>query len=168
MREHFGVQQRADVLEHCYGKFQKCRFARLCERLAAAAVDEADPLCRHLFAEAGRWLAKAALALVPRVAAELVQPDGYLPVVCAGSVWNSWPLLRPGFVGELAAARGVAFGLRLVTLRQLMALGAVYLAADAVGFALPRDYAENVEVFEEFRVVGREGHGVGCALLETM
>lgn len=149
VQQHFSVQTRADVMEHCYGKFKKCQFAQLCVLLAEAA-DGGDALCRHLFAEAGKYLARATLTLLPRVDVELLQA-GRLNVVCAGSVWNSWHLLRAGFEAELRARpERLRFGLRLVKLTQLMALGAVYIGADAIAYDLPRKYEDNFEVFAEY------------------
>lgn len=147
IQQHFGISSRADLLEHVYGKFEKSFFAQICIRLAEAAA-AGDPLCRSIFDDAGQYLAKATAALLPRVSPQLTQDDGYLHIVCVGSVWNSWSLLRNGFVQELAERRmPVGFGLKLMHLTQHMALGAVYLAADSIQFDLPRDYTKNVEVF---------------------
>lgn len=146
IQNHFGIKSRADLLEHVYGKFEKSFFAQICVQLAESAA-AGDPLCRSIFEDAGSYLAKATAALLPRVSKELVQ-DGYLHIVCVGSVWNSWSLLRSGFMKELSAKQQPAsFGLKLTRLTQHMALGACYLAADSIQFDLPRDYTKNVEVF---------------------
>lgn len=146
IQRHFSIKSRVDLLEHVYGKFEKSFFAQICVHLAEAA-SAGDPLCQSIFSDAGEYLAKATIALLPRVSRELTQ-DGYLHIVCVGSVWNSWSLLRKGFMRELASKQQpAAFGLKLTQLRQHMALGAVYLAADSIHFDLPRDYTKNVEVF---------------------
>lgn len=146
-KQHFNVETRADLLEHCYARFQKCFFAKLCEKLAKAA-DAGDPLCAHVFNEAGKYLAKATRALLPRVSAELTK-DGYMNIVCVGSVWQSWHLLKNGFMAEIAM-EPMTYGLKLVRLTQLMALGAVYIGVDAIKETMPRDYAKNVECFQEY------------------
>lgn len=60
-----------------------------------------DALSKHLFACAGAALAAHAAALARRGG-----DAARLRVVCVGSVWKSWPLLRPGALRELAH-RGV-------------------------------------------------------------
>lgn len=144
---HFNVETRLDLLDHCYARFDKPFFAGLCKKLAMAA-EEGDPLCIMLFTEAGRLLARSIMALLPKVDEDLVC-DGDLGVVCVGSVWLSWDLLKIGFLKELNATN-VSFGIKLLTLTKTMAWGAVYLAADSVNFDLPREYANNYEVFHNF------------------
>ncbi|XP_037029302.1 N-acetyl-D-glucosamine kinase isoform X1 [Bradysia coprophila] len=141
---HFSVSTRADLLEYCYAKFQKSMFAGLCLRLSYSAND-GDQLSQHLFREAGIQLAKATLALIPKVCPTLVKA-GDLNIVCVGSVWKSWNLLKEGFLAEIGKG-DFNFGLTLLRLNQSMALGAVYLGVDANNYNMPRDYAKNYEVF---------------------
>jgi N-acetylglucosamine kinase len=42
----------------------------------------------------------------PNFADGLLSQPGGLPVVCIGSVWKSWDLLRAGFMDELANHAG--------------------------------------------------------------
>lgn len=144
IKEHFSVETRLDLLDHCYAKFDKPFFAGLCSKLATAAT-EGDRLCQQLFTDAGRLLAKAIIALLPRVNEELVR-SGELSIVCVGSVWLSWDLLKMGFIKEMNTT-SITYGLTLKRLTQTMALGATYLAADAIDFNLPRDYSRNYEIF---------------------
>lgn len=149
IREHFGVETQADLLAHCYANFEKPKYAGLCKRLAEQAV-AGDALCVQLFRDAGEALARATVALLPHVSEELVRAEhGALQVVCVGSVWNSWALLREGFVGwiESRATEWLRYDLRLLQLTQHMALGAVYMGIDAVGDAVARRYEENYRVF---------------------
>ncbi|KAJ6637854.1 N-acetyl-D-glucosamine kinase [Pseudolycoriella hygida] len=145
---HFSVDSRADLLDHCYAKFQKSVFAGLCVRLANAA-DEGDELSKYLFREAGRQLAKATLALTPKVCPTLVK-SGDLNIVCVGSVWKSWHLLKEGFLSEIANG-SFNFGLVLLRLTQQMALGAVYIGVDAKKHNMPREYSKNYEVFHYYQ-----------------
>lgn len=149
IREHFAVERTAELLAHCYAQFDKCEYAKLCERLALAA-EQGDALCAELFRAAGERLARATVALLPRVSAELWREAGALNVVCVGSVWKSWPLLRHGFVStvERRAGAWVPYDLRMVQLTQQMAMGAVYMGVDGVGDEVPREYGDNYRVFE--------------------
>lgn len=146
IKDHFQISNRTDMLEHCYAKFQKPFYARLCMRIAEAAK-KGDELCKHIFMDAGRLLAKMILALLPKISPELVK-TGHLSVICIGSVWLSWNLLKPGFIKALHE-HDIPFELRLLKLQPgvSMAVGSVYMAADFVKFSLPRDYSKNYEIF---------------------
>lgn len=161
-QQHFGVETRADLLEHCYARFQKSFFAQLCEKLAKEADVSGDPLCQYVFAEAGKYLAKATRALLPRVSPDLTTENGSLSIVCVGSVWHSWHLLKQGFMTEIARHPPLGYGLKMVRLTQLMALGAVYIGVDAIGEHLPRDYSKNFECFQEYGpcIAGAKTNGV--------
>jgi len=50
------------LLEPCYKNFDKCHFAGLTKKLAGGA-EAGDDLCKLLFREAGRALAKHLLAV---------------------------------------------------------------------------------------------------------
>ncbi|XP_055635984.1 N-acetyl-D-glucosamine kinase [Toxorhynchites rutilus septentrionalis] len=152
IQEHFGVKERSDLLDHCYAKFCKPTFSGLCAKLAKCAMEEGDPLCRKLFEQAGRMLARSVCALTPRISPALISQCGEVDIVCVGSVWLSWELLEPGFTKELESAK-FKYDLKLLTLTKSMALGAAYLAADTVELELQRDYSKNYEVFYGHRAV---------------
>ena len=134
------------MLEYCYASFQKSFYARLCKKMSKAA-EQGDELCKQIFIDAGRQLAKAISALLPRVDPELTK-SGSLSIICVGSVWLSWELLRPGFSIELSK-HNIAYEIRLLQLQPniSMAVGAIYMCADSVNFDLPRDYSKNYEIF---------------------
>lgn len=78
---------------------------------------------------------------------ECISLQGGVPIICIGSVWKSWDLLKPGFLAELTEN---GKGLRSVTLHRLkvpMATGACYLGADAAGIHFPKTYSDNTTVF---------------------
>lgn len=147
IKNHFKIESQHDLLDHCYAKFDKAFFASLCASLSESA-NAGDPLSVHLFTEAGRFLAKSAWALLPKVSDELLENDEF-SVVCVGSVWKSWHLLEPGFSKEIDATER-RFGLKLLRLTQSMAIGAAYIAADAIKFYLPRNYENNYEIFHRY------------------
>ena len=147
-KQHFSVESRLDLLDHCYAKFDKPFFANLCKKLAGAA-EEGDELCRFLFKEAGRLLARSTHALLPKIEESLVS-TGNLRIVCVGSVWLSWNLLSEGFIAELNRLP-ITFGLQLVTINSSMAFGACYLGADSIKFALPRKYDDNFKLLYYYK-----------------
>lgn len=149
IKSHFNVEHRRDMLEHCYASFQKSFYARLCQKMSISA-NNGDELCQKIFNDAGRHLAKMIAALIPRVDKELVQ-TGHLSIICVGSVWLSWELLKVGFMKELNQHK-IPFELRMLKLKPnvSMAVGAYYMAADSIQFPMPRDYSQNYEIFFNF------------------
>lgn len=159
IKSHFKIEKQHDLLSHCYANFDKAFYASLCASLAQSA-DAGDPLALHLFFEAGRYLAKSTLALLPKVDRKLLL-NGDLNVVCVGSVWKSWHLLEPGFSQEINTTEHT-FGLNLLQLTEAMAIGATYIAADSIQFDLPRDYSKNYVIFHHYRKYSAEnGHTNG-------
>lgn len=147
IKDHFKVETRLDLLDHCYAKFDKPFYASLCAKLAKTA-ENGDSLSKYLFDEAGRFLAKATLALLPKVSKELIVA-GSFNVICVGSVWKSWHLLKNGYSKEITK-RNFPYSLNLVQLTEAMAIGATYIAADAVDHPIPRDYSKNFEIFHHY------------------
>lgn len=153
---HFSVETRMDLLTHCYAKFDKPFFAGLCKKLAKSA-EEGDELCIKLFSDAGHVLARSIIALLPKLCPDLIE-TGSLSIVCVGSVWLSWDLMKNGFIKELNGTK-IAFGLELKKLTETMALGASYMAADAIKFEMPRDYTKNYEIFHFYHQKSEGANG---------
>jgi N-acetylglucosamine kinase len=123
----------------------------------SVAASNGDVLCQEIFIDAGRQLAKMVSALLPKVDESLIE-TGHLSITCVGSVWQSWELLKPGFVKELDQ-HNIPFELRLLQLKPnvSMAVGAYYMAADSLDFPMPRDYSQNYEIF--FNYAGQKMNG---------
>ncbi|KAI3376541.1 hypothetical protein L3Q82_016991 [Scortum barcoo] len=148
MEEYFQVSELMDMLPHLYRNFQKSYFAGFCKKLAEAA-GEGDALSQYVFTQAGRVLAKHVEAVLPAAQEPLLSGDLGLPILCVGSVWKSWELLKPGFtemLDKVAAAdkfKGRFRGYSLLTLQQSSALGGASLGAQSMGAAITMDYAAN-------------------------
>ncbi|KAG8227210.1 hypothetical protein J437_LFUL003416 [Ladona fulva] len=148
IKEHFDIKESLDLLPHCYRDFQKPLFAALCTKIYENA-QMGDRLSQWLFAEAGRALAKFIIALLPKVHPNLLlMPEG-IPVVCVGSVWNSWDYLKEGFLDEMHSAR-LTQRLSLLRSTTSLATGAVYLGAKAIDYDLPRDYSSNYRLLHKY------------------
>ncbi|XP_038601281.1 N-acetyl-D-glucosamine kinase [Tachyglossus aculeatus] len=151
MFDYFQVTNRTGLLTHLYRTFEKSKFAGFCRKLAEGAA-QGDPLCRHLFARAGEALARHVVAVLPKIDRVLFQGSLGLPVLCVGSVWNSWELMKEGFIGALARGRAAHPELpfsrfSLLKLRHSSALGGASLGARRIGQLLPLDHAANAEAF---------------------
>jgi len=147
IKSHFNVETQHDLLSHCYAQFDKAFFAGLCANLSQIAA-AGDRLALSLFEDAGRYLAKSTSALLPKVNPQLLVNNNF-NIVCVGSVFKSWSLLKNGFINEISKV-DVDFGINLISLTQPMAMGAVYVAADSIQLNLPRDYSHNFEIFYHY------------------
>lgn len=148
MLEHFKIKDKFGILEHCYVTFNKSFFAGLCQKLAKAAVENDDPLCKHLFYEAGMMLGNCVVALAPKAHQKLIQRDGGLPIICVGSVFKSWNLLKEGFTSRVNCKLDEYTLLKSI---QSPALGSAYFGAKAAGYELPIDVTKNSEILYHFK-----------------
>ncbi|KAF3697631.1 N-acetyl-D-glucosamine kinase [Channa argus] len=152
MEEYFQVSDLMGMLPHLYRNFQKSHFAGFCKKLAEGA-EAGDALCQYAFTQAGRALAKHVEAVLPAAQEPLLSGDLGLPILCVGSVWKSWELLKPGFTEVLdKVASSKRFkdhfhGYSLLNLRQSSALGGASLGAQSLGLTIIMDYAANADMF---------------------
>ncbi|XP_034712549.1 N-acetyl-D-glucosamine kinase [Etheostoma cragini] len=152
MEDYFQVSDLMGMLPHLYRNFQKSHFAGFCKKLAEGA-EAGDALCQYVFTQAGRVLAKHVEAVLPAAQEPLLSCDLGLPILCVGSVWKSWELLKPGFtevLDEVASSdkfKARFHGYSLLILRQSSALGGASLGAQSMGSPLTMDYKANAKVF---------------------
>jgi N-acetylglucosamine kinase len=131
---YFNLQVPCDILPYFYQTFNKSHIAGLCHTLAEEGAE--DPLCRSLFYVAGQVLADNIVAIAPHISPEMLSAPGGLPILCEGSVWKSWDLLKEGFLSTLHHPTGNGRRIkefRLVQLTQSAAIGAALLGAKKVG-----------------------------------
>ncbi|XP_074518076.1 N-acetyl-D-glucosamine kinase [Halichoeres trimaculatus] len=149
MEEYFEVSDLMGMLPHLYRNFQKSHFAAFCKKLAEGAA-AGDALCQHVFTQAGRVLAKHVEAVLPKAQEPLLSGDMGLLILCVGSVWRSWELLRPGFTEILEKSdksQGRFHGYSLLTLQQSSALGGASLGAQSLGSSIKMDFKANAIIF---------------------
>ncbi|XP_072898187.1 N-acetyl-D-glucosamine kinase isoform X4 [Hemitrygon akajei] len=117
-----------------------------------SVAKDGDALSCSVFRRAGQELAQHVVAVIPAADKILFEGELGLPIVCVGSVWNSWDLLKDGFLEVLAEARQKPEGrllskFSLMKLKQPSAVGAASLGAKQTGYDLPVRYTNNVTVF---------------------
>ncbi|XP_050718789.1 N-acetyl-D-glucosamine kinase-like [Eriocheir sinensis] len=143
---HFDIKDRFGMLEHAYSLFEKSKYAGLTAKIGKAAM-EGDAMCAHIFYEGGYALGRHISALSRSIDSELYEGENGLQIVCAGSVWKSWELLRAGFLDGVQphCEKDVPLPkFTLVTLTVTSAMGATYLGAKKASYNLPCDYSKNV------------------------
>jgi len=149
VKTYFGISDSPDLLSIFYHNFDKCKIAELCRRLSELA-DSGDELSKWLFRRAGSDLAKHIQAVYPDVDQKLRKGEGGVPVVCVGSVWKSWDLLRESFIKQLQDTSSCAVEeLSLIRLTKTPALGAAFLAARSADFHFPKSNS-NYRVFYHY------------------
>ncbi|XP_025309276.1 N-acetyl-D-glucosamine kinase isoform X2 [Canis lupus baileyi] len=151
MFNYFQVPDRLGILTHLYRDFDKCRFAGFCQKIAEGA-QQGDPLCRFIFRKAGEMLGRHVVAVLPEIDPVLFQGELGLPILCVGSVWKSWELLREGFLLALTQGRDIQAqnsfsSFTLMKLQHSSALGGASLGARHIGHLLPMDYTANAVAF---------------------
>ncbi|XP_044266769.1 N-acetyl-D-glucosamine kinase isoform X1 [Tribolium madens] len=148
VKEHFKIQTQPEILDYFYTNFDKAFIASLCKKIAELA-NNGDKLSQYVFEEAGMHLARGIAAVVSKAAPELVEREGGVHILCVGSVWLSWDLLKPGFVTWLRKHTDIRT-MSLMRLTKSMAFGACYMAADQAGLEIKRDYSQNYTVFYKY------------------
>ncbi|KAF6105010.1 N-acetylglucosamine kinase [Phyllostomus discolor] len=151
MFNYFQVPDRLGILVHLYRDFDKCRFAGFCRKIAEGA-QQGDPLSRYIFRKAGEMLGRHVVAVLPEIDPVLFKGEIGLPILCVGSVWKSWELLKEGFLLALTQGREIQAqncfsSFTLMKLRYSSALGGASLGARHIGHLLPMDYSANAVAF---------------------
>lgn len=128
--EHFEVKSLNDLLPHFYTNFKKEFIASLTYKLSIAA--QTNSLFQSFFEDAGYQMARHIIAILPKIEKELFNsPDG-LPIVCAGSVFKSWSIMKPGFLlclKDHSIKCSSLTKLNLVCIEGHAAIGSLLLAA---------------------------------------
>ncbi|XP_020624472.1 N-acetyl-D-glucosamine kinase-like [Orbicella faveolata] len=152
--EHFKIDNLFGMLDHLYAKFDKAYYAGLCKTIAVGAKEAKDPLCQHLFFQAGEILGTHVRAVVQHMDKEcqdaLLNGEKGLKIICVGAVWQSWNLLKDGFVTGIRCSSNAAVQVKrfsLVKLRESSAVGAAALGAKTADHPLPVDYGSMVDEF---------------------
>ncbi|XP_004473327.1 N-acetyl-D-glucosamine kinase isoform X1 [Dasypus novemcinctus] len=154
MFSYFQVPDRLGILTHLYRDFDKSRFAGFCRKIAEGA-QQGDPLSQYIFRKAGEMLGRHVVAVLPEIDPVLFQGENGLPILCVGSVWKSWELLKEGFLSALTQGREIQAqnsfsSFTLMKLRHSSALGGASLGARHIGHLLPMDYSVNAIAFYSY------------------
>ncbi|KAI0241506.1 N-acetyl-D-glucosamine kinase [Lamellibrachia satsuma] len=152
MFKHFNVKDKMDMLEHLYSNFSKPFYSMMCVELARGASQLKDPLCCEAFYKAGQFLAQHITALLPKITKAQLDGEGGLKIVCVGSVWKSWELLKEGFLQTLkknhnSEERSKLKKITLLWPTKPCTYGAAYLGAEAADCQLQMNFDENATTF---------------------
>lgn len=155
MLSHFAIENKEGMLDLFYKSFEKGKIASFTKTLADAALGKesvlavissspvvpkesveafkangGDVFARKQFRKAGLQLGSMARTLAPN----LDKPEDGAPIriVCVGSVWKSWELLKDGFIAGYSGSPDATSAMplfELVRLKETSAVGAAWKGA---------------------------------------
>uniref|UniRef100_A0A095AIM2 N-acetyl-D-glucosamine kinase n=1 Tax=Schistosoma haematobium TaxID=6185 RepID=A0A095AIM2_SCHHA len=126
---YFNVENNLELLQHFYTNFSKNKIAGLCEHFSQIART-GDQLAKDVFHDAGVQLAQHVRAALYYCVMDSMSSNQNLTVVCCGSVFKSWDLIRDGFKDFLKPSEDSKWTgtLELVQLKHSAAYGAARLS----------------------------------------
>ncbi|CAH8564485.1 unnamed protein product [Schistosoma margrebowiei] len=126
---YFNVENNLELLQHFYTNFSKNKIAGLCEPFSQIART-GDQLAKDVFHDAGVQLAQHVRAALYYYVMDSMSSNQNLTVVCCGSVFKSWDLIRDGFKDFLKPSEDSKWTgtLELVQLKHSAAYGAARLS----------------------------------------
>jgi len=142
MFKYFSITNLDDMLPHLYKNFEKDFFAQFAVHIVTGG-ENGDKLCQHVLDGVAERIARHLIAISDRLAPEL-KIQG-VTVVCEGSVWKSWPLLKKSVLSTLGLA--LPKGSKFVRLNVSAAHGAAVLGAKEANIALHQDFQANATAF---------------------
>lgn len=150
MHEYFKVKSNMEMLHHFYTDFKKSHFAGFSMHLSTAALDNNDALCRLVFEEAGSVLGEHVIGIASFISKDNKQSVDAITILCTGSVWNSWHLLKDGFfkkLKELNRSNGKTEMITLLKPIVTSAIGGALLASQQCGTPVKMDLSQHTEIF---------------------
>ncbi|XP_029655234.1 N-acetyl-D-glucosamine kinase-like [Octopus sinensis] len=133
------LENITNLLELFYSNFKVANIASLAKPLCDLGRD-GDELVQSIFYKAGRDLALHIMAVIRKAGIE-----SSVDIVCTGSMWKSWDLLKSGFKSGMEPT----VDYRLLYLKKTAAIGAALYAAkcSSKGSLIENyDYSANFEV----------------------
>ncbi|CAG0913359.1 unnamed protein product [Notodromas monacha] len=145
VKTKLGIECLKDLITYFYGPdFKKATVAGICEVVCRLAREDGDELCKAIMSDCGFNIGRHVRALASKVDPSLLKGAGGLGILCVGSVFKSFDLLKGGFLRALGCdGQGdtpVLSEWTLYTLRQSAAGGIAYLAAKKAGLRFPYDF----------------------------
>ncbi|XP_003747705.1 N-acetyl-D-glucosamine kinase [Galendromus occidentalis] len=151
--EHFDVDNTLKLLPYLYSNFKKSFIAQLAQKISQGARC-GDALCKLLFKDLGIDLAKHVRAVSSAISKDFYGMPGGLPIVCVGSLFLSWDLMKEGFVETLGSDVPEYTCVRPTV---SAAIGAAYHASSVAGSKIPVNFSENFEILHHYSAASSNG-----------
>ncbi|CAG5103676.1 Oidioi.mRNA.OKI2018_I69.chr1.g883.t1.cds [Oikopleura dioica] len=95
IKSYFKIEDLKELIKIYQENFDKGKIAGFTAKLAAIAKEKDDPVAKICFASAGGELAKLVVSMEDTLEIGEEEPP---EILCQGSVWNSWELLKESFI----------------------------------------------------------------------
>uniref|UniRef100_A0A0N5ANW1 N-acetyl-D-glucosamine kinase n=1 Tax=Syphacia muris TaxID=451379 RepID=A0A0N5ANW1_9BILA len=140
MHSYFGIKDDNEILHYLHVSFSKPKIAGFCSELAKKIFSEAGVLLGHH------------LNTVMRNAEEHGKKTDCLQVIATGSVFNSWQLLKEGFVrGTKGASKSVnTKRIEIYSVNGTIAKGLAYMAAKNAKYNFFYDFDASKSYIDTF------------------
>ncbi|XP_065213160.1 N-acetyl-D-glucosamine kinase-like isoform X1 [Planococcus citri] len=151
IQNFFNICNTADLVPLFYENFDKMKIASFCIEISKMAR-EGDPFSMYLMELSGAYLAKYIQAVYNQADECLKTHSDGLKIVCVGSVWKSWDLLRKGFEEQLENETEFAIvdRISLMFMKKSCAIGAACLGARVIGVELCSSFDDNYSIFYRY------------------
>ncbi|XP_022689084.1 N-acetyl-D-glucosamine kinase-like [Varroa jacobsoni] len=149
--DYFKISSNSELLPIFYIHFKKSYVAGLAEKVADLARS-GDALCKALFHSLGVDLAECVKAVRAKIFRDFFIRKGGLPIICVGSVFRSWDLIRNGFCDALHDLFD-EFTCYRPTVDST--IGAAYHGATAAGHNIHINFANNYRTIYNHRAPTR-------------
>jgi len=146
---YFKIPSIYDLIPMYYLNFDKARIANMCPLIAKAA-ESGDQFSVDLFYEAGFKLGRMVATMARKCEKSILEKPEGLSVVCVGGVWNSWSLLKSGFLDGLKPKYDNDITINKVCLKKLKvtaAYGTAIIASELGNSPIIPDYSSTFSVF---------------------
>ncbi|CAF0759289.1 unnamed protein product [Brachionus calyciflorus] len=151
--EHFEIKSLREILPIFYEHRRIDKIASLTEKLAQVAQSSLNTkkALLDLFDQAGYELAKHVVSLQPKIEQSLYDANG-LSIVCTGSVFKSWNLLKSGFIRGLQTQNEIR-KFHLVKIQDNnSSIGACILSAKLCSFQIDFDLNRHLSILDVINI----------------
>jgi N-acetylglucosamine kinase len=143
MLQYFGISNMRDMLKVMYASpFDKAHVAGFALHVSNAA-EKGDALAMKVFDKAG-----VKLGQMLGIMASKLKLNSPTDVVCIGSVFKSYSLIREGMIRALRSQASSSFTCNLIQLKESSAVGAAAIGAQKAGAVLPLNRQEWIHPFD--------------------
>lgn len=143
MLQYFGISNMRDMLKIMYASpFDKAHVAGFALHVSNAA-EKGDALALKVFDKAGMKLGQ-----MLGIMGSKRNLDSPTNVVCIGSVFKSYSLIRDGMIRALRCQARPSFACTLIQLKESSAVGAAAIGAQKTGAVLPLNREDWIHPFD--------------------
>ncbi|VDD89433.1 unnamed protein product [Enterobius vermicularis] len=138
LHSYFEIEDDLEILNHLYKSFSKPKVSGFCKELSKYGSDK---LVAAIFNEAGVLLGRHIDIIAKKAIQQGINID-CLEIVAVGSVFESWNLLKKGFIKGVSGDNGspAISEMRVYAVKGTVAKGLAYMASKEANFPFQYDF----------------------------